>query len=114
MTSLFQNLLTLLTILVLAGGPLILLVFVLRIGVDALESNKINQKHKLFIDVLGENIKYYRDQHQMSKSFVANKLDVSQRLISKWEDGQIDPPIGKLISLSELFEIELHELIGYE
>lgn len=56
-------------------------------------------------------IKINRDKKGWSQEDLAKKLNISRQAISKWELGESYPYIEKLISLSELFNITLDELI---
>lgn len=42
---------------------------------------------------------------------LANRLNVTRQMISKWEVGDSTPDMEKLIALSDLFEISLDELV---
>ena len=60
---------------------------------------------------LGEKITLLRNEHKLSQSDLAEKLNVSRQSISKWETGASVPELDKLILLSDLFRISLDELI---
>lgn len=61
--------------------------------------------------ILSEKIKFFRKQNKMSQMEVAEALDVSRQVISKWEVGSYVPSSKNLIQLSELFQIPLEVLI---
>lgn len=52
-----------------------------------------------------------RKQKGLSQEELANKLNVSRQTVSKWEIGDTTPDMEKLISLSQLFEVSLDQLI---
>lgn len=52
-----------------------------------------------------------RKQKGLSQEELANRLNVSRQTISKWEVGDSTPDMEKLISISDLFEISLDELV---
>lgn len=52
-----------------------------------------------------------RKQKGFSQEELASKLNVSRQTISKWEIGDSTPDMEKLITISELFEISLDELV---
>lgn len=60
---------------------------------------------------IGEQLKKFRAQNELTQEDVANKLHVSRATISSWETGRTFPDIEKLIYLSELYEVSLDELV---
>lgn len=60
---------------------------------------------------LGENIKKYRQQNQLSQTQLAKDLAIARQSVSKWENGETLPSIDNLIQLSGLLNISLDELI---
>lgn len=63
---------------------------------------------------LAENIAYLRKQKKISQEELAEIMSVSRQTISKWETGQINPELEKLIKLSNVFSCSLNELIIQE
>ncbi|WP_066497727.1 helix-turn-helix domain-containing protein [Abyssisolibacter fermentans] len=47
----------------------------------------------------------------LSQDELGNQLNVSRQTISKWELGETTPEMGKLILLSDYFEISLDKLV---
>lgn len=60
---------------------------------------------------IGERIKSCREQENITQEDLSQKLNVSRQSVSKWEKGTSLPDIDRLVSLSELFNISLDELI---
>lgn len=60
---------------------------------------------------VGEKIKTCRKEIGFSQEYVSEKINVSRQTISNWENGKTLPDIYSLISLSELYNISLDELI---
>lgn len=60
---------------------------------------------------LGNRITTLRNQHHMSQGDLAQRLNVSRQSVSKWETDNSVPDLDKLITLSEIFDITLDELI---
>ena len=58
-----------------------------------------------------ERLKEARKIAGMTQEEVAEKVLVSRVTISNWENGKTLPDIASLISLSELYNISLDELI---
>ncbi|MCK8624527.1 XRE family transcriptional regulator [Apilactobacillus sp. M161] len=52
-----------------------------------------------------------RRQKQLSQNDLANKIYVSRQAISKWENGDAEPSLEKLINLTEIFNTSLDFLI---
>ncbi|TPR14152.1 XRE family transcriptional regulator [Apilactobacillus timberlakei] len=52
-----------------------------------------------------------RRQRNFSQGALANKMFVSRQSISKWENGESEPSIDKLIDLSDVFNVDLNYLL---
>lgn len=52
-----------------------------------------------------------RRQKSFSQGTLANKMFVSRQSISKWENGESEPSIDKLIDLSDVFNVDLNYLL---
>ena len=63
-------------------------------------------------DMLNENIKIGRKSKGLSQDELAIKLNVVRQTVSKWERGLSVPDSEMLISLSEILEIPVSELLG--
>ena len=48
----------------------------------------------------------------LSQEQLANLIDVSRQAVSKWETGESQPDLAKLIVMSNVFEVSLDELCG--
>lgn len=64
--------------------------------------------------LIGENIRFYRQQHDLSQEELAEKMDTSRQTISSWENGKTYPNIQSLISLSNIFNTSVEDLIKEE
>ena len=60
---------------------------------------------------LGNQIKKYRNQLNMSQDELAEKIYVTRQTISNWENEKNYPDVHSLIRLSSLFEVSVDELI---
>lgn len=61
---------------------------------------------------LAENIKYLREQAEMTQTDLANELgDIGQKAVSKWEKGEREPELSRIIRMAELFKVSLDELV---
>ncbi len=61
--------------------------------------------------MLGEKIKFYRENKNMTQSEIAEILEVKPATVSKYETGTLEPNIESLKRLAEIFEITIDELL---
>lgn len=59
-----------------------------------------------------KNFKELRLSESMTQSQVAKLLKTTQRKVSYWESGKIEPDLDTLISIAEMFDVSVDELIG--
>ncbi len=59
-----------------------------------------------------EQIKVVRIENNLSRAELAEKLSVSTRLISYWENGKRECDFDMLIKISELFSVSIDFLLG--
>ncbi len=62
--------------------------------------------------VTGTVIKELREKHKLTQSELADKLNVSDKTISKWETGKGYPDITLLEPIAEAFGVSVTELIS--
>ncbi|WP_119327271.1 helix-turn-helix transcriptional regulator [Companilactobacillus musae] len=60
---------------------------------------------------IGEQLQSQRKLHHMSQNELAEKLHLTRQSISKWENGTTLPSFANVITISELFDVSLDELI---
>ena len=60
------------------------------------------------------NLKKLRMEKGLKQSELAEKLSTTQRKVSYWESGKIEPDITALWQLADFFEISIDELVGRE
>ena len=61
---------------------------------------------------IGSNIATYRKRSGLSQVGLAEKLNYSDKAVSKWERGESVPDVITLVQLSELFEIPVGDLLA--
>lgn len=59
-----------------------------------------------------ENHKDLRAESEISQSRLAKKMNVSQSLISLWENGLREPTLSNLVALADIFDVSLDYLAG--
>ena len=59
-----------------------------------------------------KNLKELRLTNNMTQTQVAEKRKTTQRKVSYWESGKIEPDLDTLISIAELFDVSIDELVG--
>lgn len=64
--------------------------------------------------ILAKNITELRLQNNMTQLELAEKLNYSDKTISKWERGESSPDISVLVELADLFGVSLDTLIRSE
>ena len=72
-----------------------------------MENNYENLKQ-----LIGQNISEYRKLSNMSQIELAEKLNYSDKAISKWERGESLPDIIVIKQIADIFGITLNDLIG--
>ena len=62
--------------------------------------------------IIAQNITELRLLNEMTQAQLGDKLNYSDKTVSKWERGESTPDIEALISLSELFGVSLDSLVS--
>ena len=60
---------------------------------------------------IGSNIAAYRKRDGMTQATLAEKINYSDKAVSKWERGESIPDVLILMQLSELFGITINDLV---
>ena len=60
---------------------------------------------------LGANIVMYRKRSGLTQAKLAERLNYSDKAVSKWERGESMPDVLTLVQLAELFEITVDDLL---
>ena len=60
---------------------------------------------------IGVNIATYRKLGRMTQATLAEKLNYSDKAVSKWERGESVPDVVTLLQLAELFEVTVDDLL---
>ena len=59
-----------------------------------------------------KNIKEYRLSSSLTQGELADGLKTTQRKVSYWESGKIEPDLDTLIAIAEFFDVSIDELVG--
>lgn len=65
-----------------------------------------------FKNIVVENLIYYRKENKLTQLQLAEKLNYSDKAISKWERGESLPDIYILNNIAEIYGITLNDLIS--
>ena len=60
---------------------------------------------------LGANIVSYRKRAHMTQAALAEKLNYTDKAVSKWERGESVPDVMTLVQLAELFGVSVNDLL---
>ena len=60
---------------------------------------------------IGSNIASYRKRAGLTQAGLAEKLNYSDKAVSKWERGESMPDVTTLVQLAEQFDITVNELV---
>ncbi len=61
---------------------------------------------------VGNNISYYRKANGLTQSALAERLNYSDKAVSKWERGESVPDIYVIYKMSEVFMCSVNDIIG--
>ncbi|AQW21475.1 transcriptional regulator [Lentilactobacillus curieae] len=60
---------------------------------------------------IGKKIKFYRTSMGITQTQLAEKINLSRKTVSSWETGRSLPDLQSLVSLSNIFDVPLDNLI---
>ena len=63
---------------------------------------------------IGSFLKELRKERSLTQESLAEKLNVSNRTISRWETGSNMPDIGMLVEIAEFYDVSIPEIINGE
>ena len=62
--------------------------------------------------ILGSNIASYRKQQRLTQAGLADRLNYSDKAVSKWERGESMPDVLTLVQVAELFGVSVDDLVA--
>lgn len=60
---------------------------------------------------IGANIASYRKRLRLTQAGLAQKLNYSDKAVSKWERGESAPDVQTLVQLAELYDVTVNDLL---
>ena len=62
--------------------------------------------------ITGKIIKELREKLELTQVELANKINVSDKAISKWETGEAYPEINNILQLCKVFNCKINDLVN--
>ena len=73
----------------------------------------INVKIILVIDMINNNLRYCREELEMTQEELGIVLGASKQTVSNWETGYIFMPLSKLVRFCNLYNYSLDFVVGF-
>lgn len=64
------------------------------------------------LTALGNRLKNLRENKDLKQSQIADALHISQQNYSRYENGQVELPLGTLVQLADYFDVSVDYLLG--
>lgn len=64
--------------------------------------------------VIGKNLQILRKKNKFTQAQLGERLNYSDKAVSKWEKGESLPPIEVFYKLSRLYKVSLDSIVGIE
>jgi transcriptional regulator with XRE-family HTH domain len=61
---------------------------------------------------LGQRLKFARERKNLMQLEVAKKTGINNKTLSGYEHGRAEPDFDTLLKLAELYEVDIHWIIG--
>ena len=74
----------------------------------------MEQNYENLKELIGKNIAEYRKLSNISQIALAEKLNYSDKAVSKWERGESLPDIIVLKQIADIFGVTVNDLLGYK
>lgn len=58
-----------------------------------------------------KNLSFLRKEKNMTQSELANKINVDQTTIGRWEDGNREPTVGNVANIADVFNVTIPDLL---
>ena len=74
--------------------------------------NRKTERQKKLDQHIGGVLRAYRNSAKINQKEVGKKLDVSFQIIQKYESGQASIPLYRIVEMSEIYGVSLHEVLN--
>lgn len=64
--------------------------------------------------IIGKNLQILRKRNRITQAQLAERLNYSDKAVSKWEKGESLPPIDIFYKLSRMYKVSLDSIVGEE
>ena len=64
--------------------------------------------------IIGKNLQILRKKNKITQAQLAERLNYSDKAVSKWEKGESLPPIDIFYKLSRMYKVSLDSIVGEE
>ena len=68
--------------------------------------------YNIIMKIFSERLKELRLEKNISKSYLAKNLSVSEPTVSRWESNQISPNVEKIVQIANFFDVTTDYLLG--
>lgn len=58
-----------------------------------------------------KNLEFLRKEKNMTQTELANKINVDQTTIGRWEDGNREPTVGNVANIANVFNVSIPDLL---
>ena len=62
--------------------------------------------------IIGQFLKELRKEKNMTQEELGSRVGVTNKTISKWENGNYMPPVDVLVLLSEIYNVSINEILS--
>lgn len=64
--------------------------------------------------IIGKNLQILRKKNKLTQAELGEKLNYSDKAVSKWEKGESLPPVEVFYKISRLYDVSLDNIVGEE
>lgn len=66
------------------------------------------------LEILGKNIKKYREARKLSQEILAEKVDLSREYITRVENGQKFMSLRKVFLIADALDVKIKDLFDFD
>ncbi len=64
--------------------------------------------------IIGKNLQILRKKNKLTQAQLAEKLNYSDKAVSKWEKGESLPPIEVFYKIAKIYDVSIDSIVGEE